>query len=508
MALDQGSRIETVVIGAGHNGLVAAAALAGQGARVTVLEQADAPGGMMAAGHLIWNLHPAAMEALGTEAQALGLDGPALPTTALDPGGRHVVIEGDDARLAGGEPHPQAAVYRTLCERFRRFAGVLAPLTLGPPPRLGEGWLTGPGLAELRGLGRLGLDIRRLGRREMQEFLRVAYSNVADVLLAEMPDGPLAASLAFDGVLGARMGPRSPGTVLTLLYRHLGGSGRRRPEGGMATLARRMAEAAEARGASIRYGARASGLLIAGDRVLGVGVEGQESIPAHAVFSSLGAGPTLALAGVEHFDAEVCRRVRNLRAEGVTARLDLTLSDMPRIEGLDARHTQGRLLLAPSVAAMEASFDPVKYGRMPDAPAVEALVEPVEGGARLSALIQPVPNAPGGGWSDGARGAAIETVVALIDRALPGLADTVTGAALDTPSDIEARTAAPGGHWHHGEFAVDQMLMLRPVNGMGHYRTGLPGLWLCGAGAHPGGDVTGLPGRNAALAALAEGVRR
>ena len=200
--------------------------------------------------------------------------------------------------------------------------------------------------------------------------------------------------------------------------------------------------------------------------------------------------------------------MRHIRAEGVTARLDLTLGEVPRIAGLDPRHLHGRLLLAPSVTAMEASFDPVKYGRLPEAPAIEALVEPGGDGARLSALVQPVPNAPAGGWTDDVRKEAIRTVVSALDRALPGLADAVTDATLTVPPEIEAATAAPGGHWHHGELCVDQMLMLRPVNGMGHYRTGLPGLWLCGAGAHPGGDVTGLPGRNAALAALAEGVRR
>lgn len=512
MALDTARGMTAIVIGGGHNGLTAAATLAGQGARVTVLERAAEPGGMMVAGdgsgaaHLIWNLRPAALSALGTDAAALGLGAP-LPTVALDPDGRHVVIEGDEARLAGGEPHPEAEPYRALRQRLRRFARVLAPLVLGPPPRLGEGWLTRSGLADLRGLGRLGLDLRRLGRADMQEFLRIVLSNVSDVVLEHLSDGPLAASLAFDGVLGARAGPRSPGTVLSLLYRHLQGGERRRPEGGMAALARRMAEAASARGVEIRCGTEVTGLTVEHDRVTGVRTATGETLAADIVLSSLGARPTLTLAGPEHFDAEVCRRIRNIRAEGTTAHLDITLAEPPRIPGLEEQLPGARLLFAPSILAMERAFNPIKYGQRPEAPMIEALVHRAEnGGDRLSAVVQYVPREPVCGWSPAARKSLAETAIATIESYCPGFAGLVRETALLTPADIEARTGAPGGHWHHGEFAADQLLTVRPVNGMAQYRTGLPGLYLCGAGVHPGGDITGLPGRNAALVALSERV--
>lgn len=508
-ARDRG-RMTAVVIGAGHNGLTAAAALARRGARVTVLERAAAPGGMMVAdgieiAQLVWNLHPASLAALGVDAAALGL-GPPVPTVALDPDGRHVVIEGAQARLCDGTAHPEAAAYRALVERLRRFARVLAPLAAAPPPRLGESWLNRAGVAELTGLARAGVGLRRLGKPEMREFLRSALSNVADLALDRLADGPLAASLAFDGVLGAKAGPRAPGTVLPLLYRHLNGAERRRPRGGMALLAQRLAEAAERRGARIQYGTPAAGLVVEDDRVRGVRTEGGEVLPADLVLSSLGAGVTLALAGVEHFDAEPGRRVRQIRAEGTAARLDLALSGPPAIAGLEARHLAGRLLLAPSVEAIERAFNPVKYGRPSEAPVIEALVETEGAGARVSCLVQYLPLAPAGGWTDAARAALTASVVAAFERHAPGFSDLVRGSALVTPADIAALTGAPGGHWHHGELAPDQMLTLRPVNGMARYRTGLPGLYLCGAAAHPGGDITGLPGRNAALMALADGV--
>lgn len=512
MAFDSARNLSAVVIGAGPNGLAAAATLAGRGARVTVVEKGEGPGGLMTGagtgelGQFVWNLHPDALSEFGVSPADLGL-GPALPTVALSPDGRHVVIEGGAARFADGAAHPDAAAYRALRWRVARFAAVLAPLVRTAPPRLGVGLMNRAGLPELLGLARLGLDIRRLARDDRREFLRVILSNAADLVLDAMPDGPLAASLAFDAVLGSRTGPRAPGTVLTLIYRHLQGGERYRPEGGMAVLAGRLARAAEARGAAIRYGAEAAGLVVEGDRVGGLRLASGEVIGAGLVLSSLGALPTLRLAGATHFDAEACRRIRQVRAEGTAGRLDLCLSAMPRLEGLPAALHRARLLLAPSVAALEAAFDPVKYGAVPGAPAAEILIEPEGAGARLSAIVQHLPRAPEGGWTTEAREGVIGSVVAALAVHASGLPDLVREARLTTPAEIEAATGAPGGHWHHAEFAADQLLTLRPVNGMARYATGLPGLWLCGAAAHPGGDVTGLPGRNAALAALGAGVR-
>lgn len=493
-----------VVIGAGINGLVAAAALARKGVAVTVLERADAPGGMAAGAGCPMELagfvrgpHPAALAELGLAPGDLRL-GPPVPTLALDAGGQHVVLGPEGLHFADGSAHPDAEAFSAIEARLTRFAGVLAPLLATPPPRLG-GWASRAGVAQLSRLGRLGLDLRRLGKSDMREFLRVALSNAADVLLDALPDGPVAGALALDSVLGCRMGPRSPGTVVTLLYRLMQGAPHR-PEGGMAGLAARLARAAEARGVEIRYGAAALALDVEGDRVAGIRLADGGRVPATTVLSSLGALPTLRLAGAAHFDAETCRRVRLIRADGVTARVELDLAAMPDLPGPPSPEA-ARIVLAPSVAAVERAFDPIKYGRPSPAPALEASLTRTGQGARLAATVQWVP----ADAADEARGAIGRSVVEALIAALPGLSPVSKPAVL-LPADIARITGAPGGHWHHGEIALDQLLTLRPANGLAEYATGLPGLWLCGAGAHPGGDVTGLPGRNAALAALA-GVR-
>ncbi len=287
------------------------------------------------------------------------------------------------------------------------------------------------------------------------------------------------------------MGPRSPGTVVTLLYRLMQG-GIHRPEGGMAGLAQRLARAAEGQGVEIRYGAAVEAVEVEGDRVCGVRLADGGRVSAASILSSLGALPTLRLAGPAHFDAEACRRIRQIRSEGVTAHVSVDLGGMP--EGLDASLQGARLMLAPSVAAVERAFDPVKYGEPSRTPVVEASLAPAGQGARLSATVQWVPR-------ECDRAALGRSVIEALAAALPGLKAEGEPTVL-LPVDIERITGAPGGHWHHGEIALDQLLTLRPANGQAQYATALPGLFLCGAGAHPGGDVTGLPGRNAALAAL------
>jgi phytoene dehydrogenase-like protein len=229
------------------------------------------------------------------------------------------------------------------------------------------------------------------------------------------------------------------------------------------------------------------------------------------VLSSLDAGTTLRLTGVEHFDAEAVRRIRNVRSKGTTAKINLALSGLPAFRGLDADAMSGRLLLAPGIEALEASFNAVKYGELPQRPALEMLLPALSDdsltdgkGQILSIIVQYVPYHLKGGWNEAARETLGERVLDLLETQVPGLRRQVIARDVLTPLDIERETGAPGGHWHHGELSVDQMLTLRPVNGMARYALPVTGLYLCGAAAHPGGDVIGAAGHNAARRALME----
>ena len=510
------TRYDAIVIGAGHNGLTAAGVLARGGRRVLVLEKNAGLGGAAAGyeiapgfqapryAHLLHAWHPQIEKQLDLAANGLSFARRDLPTLALAEDGAHVVIEGGAARLLSGAAHPDAAAYATLHRRLVRFAGVLSAKLLETPPQFHR-----PDWRDLASLAKLGFDVRRLGAADAREFLRVLLSNARDVILDEIGDGPLAGALALDAVMGGHTGPRSPGTALTLLYRLAQGGGRHLPKGGMAAFCTALAQSAQSHGAEIRRSAGVAAVTVENDRVTGVLLDSGETLGAPVVLSSLDTRTTLALTGVEHFDAEAVRRVRHIRCKGATAKLNLALSGLPAFTGVDPDDLTGRILVAPSVQSLETGFDAVKYGELPAHPALEVLIpsrlDPtlVDGGGHvMSIIVQYVPYHLKDGWTAGARERLAATVLDLLERHAPGLRSLIVAQDVLTPLDIERETGAPGGHWHHGELAVDQMLTLRPVNGMARYALPVGGLYLCGAAAHPGGDIIGAAGHNAARQAM------
>ena len=536
---------DAIVIGAGHNGLTAAATLARKGKRVCVLERSEQVGGMMTDGalapgvsaprmaHLLYNLNATVARELGMGGR-IPLRTAKLPTVSLSPDGLHTVIENGQAQLSDGTAHPQAEVFAALHARLIRFAGLLARLANQTPPKL-EGGLGNAGtLSELSVLARLGLDLKLMGKKEMQEFLRVTLSNVHDLLVDELGDGPLAGAMAADAVRGAFAGPRSPGTVFSLMYR-LGspkppGSARHAadpgngggsadpvlPLDGMAAVSEAFARAARDAGADIRCGQGVAQVLVDdADRVTGVTLDNGQTLTAPLVLSSAGPLQTMQMAGPDHFDIEAVRRLRSLRNKGTTAKINLLLSGTPAFTGLSPELTAGRLLIAPSSTYVERAFNPAKYNAMPTAPVVEMVLPGLSGGAGagdaesgqqvLSAIVNFVPPAPEKGWRATERKALLKVLLSTLEAYAPGIGKLVTASEVVTPDDIAAETGAPGGHWHHLEMGLDQILTLRPTNGTAHYAFGPQGLFLCAASAHPGGDITGAPGRNSALQALKTG---
>lgn len=507
---------DAIVIGAGHNGLAAAATLGRAGKKVIVLEKADGPGGMAAnaaiapgyecpsMAHLLSNLDAEETAALDLERHGLTYAAKDLPTVSLAEKGRHIVLDKKSARTVDGGELPAEMEFLALRARLVRFAGMLAELKRKPPPSLeGIDW------REAVSLGKLAFGIRRMGKVEAREFLRVLLSNAYDTILDEVEDGPLAGAFGLDAVLGGHIGPRSPGTVLSLMYRLSNGGAKHLPRGGMGAVMQAFAASAKSAGADIRYGSAVASLQIENDHVAGVVLADGTVISGASVLSSLDPKTTMLLAGVGHFDAEMVRRVRNIRTKGCTAKVNLALSAAPIFTGLPETLHRARLVHAPSLAALEKAFNHAKYGELPSDPILEVTVPSLsdpglvrDGGHVLSAVVQYVPYGLKQGWSDESRDALAGIVIACLEKFAPGLKASVVARNVVSPRDIEARTGAPGGHWHHGELIADQMLMLRPAPGIERYALPVEGLYLCGASTHPGGDVTGVPGRNAAKAAL------
>lgn len=502
---------DAIIIGAGHNGLAAAAVLAGRGKKVCVLEQCDVLGGMAQGGELggrkigrlahgVWGLHADILSDLGLKASDLGA---VRPTVSLSPDGRHVVLDGDSVAFADGQPHPDAAAFGACITDLRDFGALLATLAKSSPLGAPMGGGLAKGRARLSHLG-LGLKLKFLGRTRMREMLRIVLSNVSDYALDHLPDGPLVGVLAADAIKGTWSGPRSPGSVLSLLYRLSAGGGFHRPDQGVAGLCEKQAETLRARGGEIRCAATVAAILIDDDRSVGVRLADGTELLAPLVLSSAGAAATMQMAGTEQFNAEDVRRFRNIRCKGTTAKVNLALSRSIGFEAVPERLNGSRFLIAPSAAYVERAFNAVKYGAISPEPVLETLIS--HDGGILSVLFHYAPFHLEGGWNKEARERVLNITLETLSHYAPNIADQVMESEVLSPADIAGLTGAPGGHWHHGEWSTDQILTNRPINGMGHYGLGVAGLYLCGAGAHPGGDITGLAGRNAALQALRDGM--
>ena len=505
-------RYDCIVVGAGHNGLVCASTLARGGRSVLVLEAQTQVGGaaltrefapgfqVSACAHLVHQLRADLVRELDLASHGLKWAAQAMPTTALG---------ADGARLRLGEElGSDAAAFSAYAAQMQRFANALVPALACVPPRLGTSdW------RDLLALAKLGWRIRRLGRNDMRELLRIGGMNVHDLLEEHFENPLLRGVLGFDAVLGTNFGPRSPGTVLTLLHRLAGqaaaGAGLSQPVGGVGALCEALARSATARGAKIRAGAPVKRILVEADRVSGVELESGERIAAATVISSADPKTTfLQLLGTAHLDTGFVRRVTHLSSQGLTAKLHLALDRLPAFAGTTDADLRGRLVVAPSLEYLERAFNHAKYGEYSSAPALEITVPTLNdpslapaGKHVLSAIVQYAPYALKGGWLK-ERDRFTSLCVALLERYAPGLSSSVTGVEMLTPADIEQEFRISGGHWHHGDLAFDQFFFVRPVPGAAQHRTPVPGLYLCGAGCHPGGGVIGTAGLNAAQQVL------
>jgi phytoene dehydrogenase-like protein len=508
------SRYDCVVIGAGHNGLICAALLAQAGRSVLVLEAAAqvggaaitrefAPGYRVSAGAHLLHLMPAELLCtLKLESQGLQWAGQRLPTTALIADAAALSLGHDAA--AQGLSAADAAALSAYRGRMRRFATALAPIFSRMPPRLGtNAW------SDRLSLLRMAWQIRKLGRSDMRELLRIGGMNVYDLLEENFDSAALKGALGFDAVLGANFGPRSPGTVLTMLYRlaaesAAGDTGLSQPKGGMGALCDALAKAAAAAGAFIRTGSAVARILVEADRACGVMLESGERIDARQVISNADPKSTfLKLLGTAHLDAGFVRRISHIRSQGLAAKIHLALNSLPPFAVPEAA-LRGRLLLAPSLAHIEHAYNHAKYGEFSASPTMEITVPSINdatlaptGKHVLSAIVQYAPYALKQGWDNG-RQHFLDTALDALEALAPGLRGCIVAAEVVTPADMEKQFRSSGGHWHHGDLAFDQILMMRPVPGAAQYRTPLEGLFLCGAGCHPGGGVMGIAGRNAA----------
>jgi phytoene dehydrogenase-like protein len=505
-------KFDAIVVGAGHNGLVCSALLAKAGKRVLILEANEQVGGaaitreftdgysVSACAHLLYQLQPEVRKELKLSTRLASED---MTTIALSEDGNHLRLKGDNV---DGVSENDAKEYREFRKRTTRFADLLRKFFSKRPPRLGT-----KDFGDLAILGQLGLSLRLLGKEEMQEFLRLIGMNIHDEVTERFESSLLRGAVSIDAVLGTHLGPRSPNTFMTYLYRLAGDHGRTGvPAGGMGSVSNELAHVARSAGVTIRTGMPVKRIVISNGRATGVETESGEKFDSLMVISNADPKTTvMKLVGAQNIETGFAKRITHLRAKGNAAKLHLALDGLPAIEGLAKKDYAERLVIAPSEDYVERAFNPAKYGDSSAMPVLEITFPSFRdetlaptGKHVMSAVVQYAPYDLKGGWDDAARDKFMKAIMDTLVKYMPDIAERITASELLTPADIESEFHMTGGHWHHAELTLDQFLFVRPVNGASQYKLPIDGVYLCGAGAHPGGGISGAAGRNAARAIL------
>jgi phytoene dehydrogenase-like protein len=510
---------DVVIIGGGHNGIVAAFYLAKAGLEPLVIERRDEIGG----GAVTGELHPGYRCPTLTQSTGLlwkevasdmglrrhGVEFLSSEAQVFAPGadGRALVLYNDVRRSTESIrtfSARDAEAYPAYRDAITRISSVIASvLAITPPsidsPTAGDAW----------NMLRAGRKFRALGRKNGYRLLRWAPMAVADLMHEWFETELLSASIAGAGVSGTMLGPWSAGSALMLLMReaHRRLAVGAQVRGGPGALTQAMARAAEAAGAQIRTGAAVARIIARNERVTGVALSTGEEISARAVVSAADPKTTfLSLADPVDLTPDFLTKIRNYRAQGTVAKVNLALSGLPRFTGSSGPESiSGRIHIGPDIDFLERAFDHAKYGEFSSEPwldvTVPSILDPQLAPAHahvMSIYAHFAPYSLRGTLWDAARAPLQQAVMRTLARYAPGIEEQVIAAQVITPQELERDYGFAGGHIFHGELAMDQLLTMRPLLGYAQYRGPLDGLYLCGAGTHPGGFLTGACGRNAA----------
>jgi phytoene dehydrogenase-like protein len=515
---------DTIVIGAGHNGLVTAAYLAKAGQNVLVVEARDLPGGAAATEEIFagFKVDTGAHRIGGLSERVisdLGLNGHGLEILPADPSvftpvetGRPLTIWRDPARTAEALREISAAdaeAWVPFTRLIGKAAGFLeAAWTLTPPD------LTGNNLGDLWTSAKLGLHLRGMGKKDMVEVMRILPMSVYELLDNWFESDLVRGTLAALAISGIHQGPMAGGTAYTLLHHHVGaGPGVIRPtrrlRGGIGSLSTALAAACRQYGAEIRTGTPVRRILVEDGMACGVVLADGQELHSRRVVSGVDPRNTFfKLLDPAEIGPGFARKIRHIRFRGVNAKVHLALNGPPDFscQPGPGKHLEGIISISPSLEYVERAFDDAKFGAVSASPCLEVSIPSLSdstvapnGKHLVSIDMQYAPfSLREGQWDDAAREALGDLVVQTLGRYAPNIESLVEDRHVLTPLDLQDRFGLTEGSIYHGEMTLDQMHFMRPAPGASRYRAPVRGLYLCGSGTHPGGGVTGVPGFNAA----------
>ena len=521
-------RYDAIIIGGGHNGLVTAAYLARAGRKTLVLERRDLVGGcavteviwpgyrVSTAAYLASLLQERIVRELELERFGYRVDAKDPAFFSVFPDGRHFFMWQDRAKTLAEIAKfskRDAEVYPAYEDQLERISKVVEELLLTIPPPFPPS-----GLGSLVEYLRLAGRMRGLSPKDMVALVKIFTASAAEFLDEWFESDEVKVTLATDGVIGANGGPRSPGTAYILLHHCMGGVAGHRGlwgfvRGGMGAVSEAIAASARAKGAEIRTGAPVARVLVRNSRAYAVALESGEEIEASMIASNLDPKITfLRLVEERHLDPDFVAAIRRFRIEGTSCKINLALNGLPEFAaypGSPGPHHRATMHICPHIDYVERAWDDAKYGRPSERPLLELTVPTMydpslapPGKHIMGIFLQYAPYTLREGTWDELREPFGDRVISLIEEYAPNIRGIIEHRQVLTPLDLERRFGITGGNIFHGEMSLDQMFVMRPVAGYARYRTPVPGLYLCGSGAHPGGGVMGAPGYNCARVML------
>ncbi len=532
------SATDVLIVGGGHNGLVCAAYLAAAGLEVTVLERRHVVGGAAVteefhpgfrnsvASYTVSLLHPKVIGDLDLTGHGLRIVERPLANFLPTADGRYLAVG------AGRTQAEIAKFSRRDAERLEAYgarleviAALLREIVLQTPPNVtADGWRAA--LPELLRGAALGGRLGKLSMVARQDLLSLIGSSAGDYLDGWFESDPIKAVYGFDGVVGHYASPYSAGSAYVLLHHVFGEVNGKQGAwghaiGGMGAITQAMARCAAARGARIRVNAGVREIIVERGRAAGVITESGETLRATTVVSNV--NPKLLylrLLDGAYLPAAFRERIARWRCGSGSFRMNVALAELPDFRCLPGRqaapHHAAGIIMAPSLAYMEQAYFDARMGGWSKQPIIEMLIPSTlddtlaPAGRHVASLFcqHVAPRLPAGQSWDDHRDTVADLMIDTVTGYAPNFKAAVLGRQVLSPLDLERTFGLVDGDIFHGALSLDQLFSARPMLGYGNYRGPLPGLYMCGSGAHPGGGVTGLPGHNAAREILSDLRRR
>jgi len=526
-------RYDVIIIGAGHNGLTAAAYLARAGRSILMLERRDLVGGCAVTEEVDAELAPGCRVSTAsyiasmlrpTIIRDLKLASYGLKMVACDPGVQAAFDDGDVVGWWSDERKMRAELARVATgdidtffdteHELKRLAAYLQPFFLESPPDIHA-----TGLARISELWRSYRRFRGVTGDDISGLMRFLTGSLGEFLDRRFESEKLKRLILANSLYGKHGGPYHPGTAMGLLFHLLSGGDSEQQAwqghviGGMGAITEVMRLACNDLGIEIRTGASVRQVNVANGKAHGVTLDSGEVIDGKIVVSNADPKHTfLSLVGTNDLAPEFRRNVKNIRMNGPAGKVNFVLGEEPKVRGMPADRTKPQrslFTLVPTLAEAEANYNASQRGEMPErlwvdcvlASNVDDTLAP-NGRHMLTCFVQYLPYSPADGSWDQRREALGDRVTGLIGQFAPNVPASVIARRVYTPPDLEQTFGITEGNIFHGDISLEQLFFMRPLPKWAHYKTPIDCLYLCGAGTHPGGGVTGAPGYNAAHAIL------